>query len=98
MSVAGPGVLRDLLRSFSQRLDRLEQGLTAVHALLLRKDVHQDWFGTKEVAQALHRSEYTVRQWCAQQRLKAVKTKNGREWRIQRGELDRYHKEGLLPL
>ena len=51
------------------RLERVEQLL----AVLVDRQVVKEWYTTAEVAKALGRSEYTVREWCRQGRICAKK-------------------------
>src|SRR5262245_7606976 len=80
-----------------ERLDRIE---AAIQALAERGAV-REWYTTDEAAKLLGRAEYTVREWCRQGRLNAQK-RSGRgsypSWAISHAEIERYHREGLLPL
>lgn len=57
--------------------------------------------GPGEVAAALGRAEFTVREWCRLGRVRAEKKKSGRgpagEWIVSHAELTRVRNEGLLP-
>ncbi|MBY0589149.1 helix-turn-helix domain-containing protein [bacterium] len=61
----------------------------------------KEWFGTDEVAAALGKAPFTVREWCRHRRIRAKKRKSGRgnakEWMISAEELKRIQDEGLLP-
>src|SRR5262245_34959466 len=61
----------------------------------------KDHYTVEEAAQMLGKAEYTVRQWCLDKRIRAKKKKSGRgkhqAWVIERDELERYQREGLLP-
>jgi excisionase family DNA binding protein len=92
------GRLLTLLVRVDQRLDDVEQGLSAIRGNLLTDKTASEWLTTEEVACVLGRANFTVRQWCNQRRLRAQKTGNGREWRIHRDELQRYRRDGLLPV
>lgn len=80
-----------------QRLERIELAL----AVLVEMKTVKEWYTTSEVATALGRTEYTVREWCRQGRIKAKKKLcgpgKGGEWLICHGELTRIKNEGLLP-
>jgi predicted transcriptional regulator len=80
-----------------QRLDRIESAL----AILVEQKTVKDWYTTSETAKGLGRTEYTVREWCRQGRIKAKKKLCGRgkggEWLISHEELTRIKNEGLLP-
>jgi excisionase family DNA binding protein len=56
------------------------------------------WLSTTDAARVVRRSLFTVRQWCNHGRVHAAKTRNGRQWRIRCDELERYRREGLLPV
>jgi hypothetical protein len=80
-----------------RRLDRIESALSE----LLRQRTIKELYSTAEVAEALHRAEYTVREWCRQGRIRAKKKPCGRgkggEWLVSHEELTRLRNEGLLP-
>jgi transposase len=81
-----------------RRLDRIESALTE---LLLQRTA-KEWYSTAEVAEILERSDYTVREWCRQGRIRAKKKLCGRgkggEWLVSHNEVTRLKNEGLLPL
>jgi hypothetical protein len=62
----------------------------------------KDWYTTAEVAEALGKAEFTVREYCRLGRVHASKRACGRgasqEWVISHEELQRIRNEGLLPL
>jgi transposase len=78
------------------RLDRLE-GLLAV---LVERERTKEWYSTEEVGRLLGRSEYTVREWCRQGRIRGEKKGSGRgryqSWVVSHTELLRVQREGLL--
>lgn len=80
------------------RLDRIEATL---QTLVERQQV-KDYYSTEEVAKALNKSEYTVREWCRLGRIRAEKKGSGRgkyqSWVVTHEELLRIQKDGLLPL
>lgn len=80
-----------------QRLDKIESLLKA----LINQQVVKSHYSTAEVAQAVQKSEYTVREWCRLGRLQAKKKYSGRgsslEWVVTHSELERYRQNGLLP-
>jgi len=81
-----------------ERLERLE-GLLVV---LVEGRTVKDWYTTAEVAHALGKAEFTVREYCRLGRVRAKKRACGRgatqEWIISHEELTRIRNEGLLPL
>ena len=87
----------DTPRTVEERLDRIEAKLDA----LLERQTVKDYYTTEEVAKALSKAEFTVREWCRLRRVRALKRRCGRghaqEWMIAHAELLRYQNEGLLP-
>ena len=83
--------------TLEHRLARIEESLR----LLLQERVVQKYYSTADVAQALGKAEFTVREWCRMQRIRAEKRSCGRghskEWMISHEELERIRAEGLLP-
>jgi hypothetical protein len=81
-----------------QRLDRIEAAL----ATLGQRHATKEWYSTDEVAAALGKAEFTVREWCRRGRVRAQKKGSGRgkyrSWVISHQELLRLQREGLLPL
>ena len=79
------------------RLEKIESLL----ATLVGQRAVKEWYSTAEVAEALDRAEFTVREWCRLGRVRAEKKKAGRgptsEWIISHAELTRVRNEGLLP-
>ena len=71
-------------------------------AALVERQTIKDWYTTQEVARLTGRDEFTVREWCRHGRIAAVKRRSGRgphaSWAIGHAELQRYQREGLLPL
>ena len=87
------------------RFDGLDRRLGKVEALLeklVRQKTVKDWYSTAEVAELLGKAEFTVREWCRLGRVRAEKRMSGRgafpAWVISHDELQRYQREGLLPL
>lgn len=80
------------------RLSRIEDSLKT----LVREKSVKEWYSTAEVAKLLDRSEYSVREWCRNQRVLAVKKQTMRgahaEWLISHGELQRLRNQGLRPI
>ena len=68
--------------------------------LLLTGVPEREWYTTAEFAEAVERSEYSVREWCRLGRIHAAKKSSGRgshpAWVIHADELDRYRRDGLL--
>lgn len=100
VTVASSGQLPaafDAIESLHTRLDRIE---TALRNLIGQQN-GKEWFSTDEVAAALGKAPFTVREWCRHRRVRAKKRKSGRgnakEWMISAEELKRIQEEGLLP-
>jgi len=83
------------------RLGRIESMLSTLMEALSSQRSRKDHYTTAEVAKALGRDPYTVRQWCNEGRVNAGKRACGRgkskEWIISFDELERIRNEGLLP-
>lgn len=93
MNTSTPSELAPLV----ERLDRIE---AALREILQQKTV-KEWYTTDEVAAALGKAPFTVREWCRHGRIHATKRNCGRgsakEWIISCDELRRIQNEGLLP-
>lgn len=85
------------ISGLATRLDRIEETLRA----LLKQQPVKQWYSTSEIAELLHKAEYTVREWCRCGRIHATKRRYARgaypEWMISCEELLRIQNEGLLP-
>lgn len=79
-----------------ERLDRIE----AMLAVLVERQQGREWYTTREFAQAVGKTEFTIREYCRLGRLKADKRQSGRgaypQWVLSHAELERYLKNGLL--
>lgn len=90
-----------LLEELSSRCEAIESTLGE---LLSRFDGQpaRDYYTVTEAAEAMGRAPYTVREWCRLGRLNASKALSGRgidgEWRISNEEMQRWRREGLLPV
>jgi Helix-turn-helix domain len=86
------------MENFEERLSRIENLL----AELVGRQRVKDWYSTSEVGDILGKSEYTVREWCRQHRVRAGKRACGRgrakEWIVSHDELTRLKNEGLRPV
>lgn len=84
--------------SIEERLERIE----SILATLAEQQTIREWYTTDQMAQTLGKSEFTVREWARLGRIRAVKRRSGRgahaSWAISHEELQRYQREGLLPL
>jgi transposase len=84
------------------RLERIETQIVEVCDQLAGRKTVKAHYSTAEVAEALGKAEFTVREWCRNGRVRAEKRPCGRgrsqEWMIGHDELTRIRNEGLLPL
>src|SRR5690349_8640386 len=65
----------------SERLDRIERTQVAILErleILNSRQVVKDYYSTKEVAARVDRSDYQVREWCREGRVKGEKRPVGR--------------------
>ena len=73
-----------------------------VRDLLLSQKTIKDFYTVAEVAKLLGKSEFTVREWCRNGRVRGQKQGSGRgkhqAWVISHEELQRLQREGLLPV
>jgi len=87
-------LIRDLRQQMSVLIDLQSQPAIAGKP--------QEWYSTAEASKLLQKSEYTVRQWCNEGRINAVKREERRGgsslWKISTEEVARYKDEGLLSL
>jgi hypothetical protein len=81
-----------------ERLDKIESML----AVLVERQQVREWYTTQEFAQVVGKAEFTIREYCRLGRLRADKRRSGRgaytQWVLSHAELERYQREGLLPL
>ncbi len=86
------------MTALEQRLENIESML----AVLVERQTVKDFYEVDEFAALVGRAEFTVRQWCRVGRILARKKESGRgkhtAWAISREELQRYQREGLLPV
>ncbi|MFO0881521.1 MAG: hypothetical protein U0840_29835 [Gemmataceae bacterium] len=84
--------------SQEQRLERVETLLTS----LVEREQVKDWYDIAEFARMVGKAEFTCREWCRLGRIQGEKRGSGRgkyqSWVVSHDELQRYRKEGLLPL
>ncbi len=84
--------------TIDQRLDRIEQMLES----LISKETVKDFYTTDEFGKLIGKSEFTVREHCRLGRLHGQKRQSGRgphaAWVVSHQELQRYRREGLIPL
>ncbi len=92
----------DNFQEIIARLERIETQVAEVRDQLASQKTVKAHYSTAEVAEALGKAEFTVREWCRHGRIRAEKRPCGRgrsqEWMINHDELTRIRNEGLLPL
>ena len=54
-------------------LSRMDGRIMELRDILLAQRIVKDWYTTAEVGETLDKSEYTVREWCRQGRVRAQK-------------------------
>ena len=81
-----------------ERLDKIE----AMLFVLVERQQVREWYTTQEFARTVGKAEFTVREYCRLGRLRAEKRQSGRgaypQWVLSHEELDRYRRNGLLPI
>ena len=86
------------MEAIEERLSRIECML----AQLVEREQVRQWYSVDEFARIVGRSEFTCREWCRLRRIAAGKKASGRgkhaSWAISHAELQRYQREGLLPV
>lgn len=84
--------------TIDERLERIEAMLT----VLVEQRTVREWYSTEQFAQLVGKSEFTIREYCRRGRITAEKRRSGRgaypAWVISHEELQRFQREGLLPL
>lgn len=96
----GKGALPSVnaMNEIIERLDRIEAALAA----LARRQAVKEYYEVEEAAVLLGLAPFTVRNYCRLGRLRGEKKGSGRgkyqAWAISHAEIERYRREGLLPL
>jgi len=84
--------------TFEERLERIE----AMLVVLVERQTVKDFYEVEEFARLVGRAPFSVREWCRHGRIRASKRHSGRgahpAWVISHEELQRYQREGLLPI
>jgi hypothetical protein len=81
-------------------LNKLSTIEKAIERLDAKRTV-KEWYTPREVARILGKAEFTVREWCRNKRIRAIKRPSMRAsgvWAIPHTELLRIQNEGLLPI
>jgi hypothetical protein len=81
-----------------QRLEKIEAMLN----VLVERQTVKDYYEIEEFAQWVGKAPFTCREWARLGRIRAEKRRSGRgahsAWVVSHVELQRYQREGLLPL
>ncbi len=84
--------------NLEERLDKIE----AMLGILIERQQVREYYSVEEFARIVGRAEFTCREWCRHRRIRAEKKVSGRGahagWAIAHQELQRFQREGLLPL
>ena len=75
------------MKAILDQLVRLEQQNSEILLRLDRlagepREPQKEWWSPEELAGALHRKPFTVREWCRLKRIQAEKDKYSRLWRV----------------
>lgn len=91
----------DIFSQLQQKVDLLSEQITQLLDSV-KTQQKQDWYTIEQFARIVDKAEFTVREWCRDGRVNADKQRSGRgrhqSWTISHSEIERYHREGLLPL
>ena len=89
---------RDDAMNLEDRLANIENLLL----VLVERQQVREWYEIEQFAVLVGKAPFTVREWCRLERINAEKRRSGRgaypQWVISQAELERYQREGLLPL
>ena len=84
--------------SVDERLDRIESLLVS----LVERQTVKDFYAVEEFARLVGKAPFTVREWARLGRINGQKRGSGRgahtAWVFSHAELQRYQRDGLLPL
>lgn len=93
--------METLMERIEELLERMRNVEASVAHLVELRTV-KDWYTTEELAQIVGKAEFTVREWCRLGRIRAEKRNSGRgkfhAWVVSHAELQRFQREGLLPV
>jgi hypothetical protein len=102
MSVDQISGVMNLLASMSEELRLLRTEVVALRERPAVPPTPRTYYSVEEVATMLERSAYTVREWCRNGQVNAIKRAErrgaGMLWSISAEEVARYRNEGLLPI
>lgn len=70
--------------------------------LLVERQQVREWYEVEQFATVVGKAGFTVREWCRLGRIHAQKRRSGRgaypQWVIAHAELERFQRDGLLPI
>jgi len=94
--------LSEAVEQLNERLSAIGQVVAEIHESVTNQVPRKEWYTVGEVAEALGKAEFTVREWCRLGRVYASKRACGRgnsqEWIVADTEIERIRNEGLLPM
>ena len=94
-------IVLELLQRQAERVSAMESVLQQLIQRIVSQP-QKEFHTVTEAAELMDRAPYTVREWCRLGRLNASKALSGRgidgEWRISAEEIQRWQREGLLPV
>ena len=86
----------------NERMDAIGRAVTEIHESVMNQVPRKEWYTVAEVAEALGKAEFTVREWCRPGRVYASKRACGRgnsqEWIVADTEMQRIRNEGRLAM
>ena len=87
------------LQVVADRLTGLEKVTADIHQLLIGQRQEKEWYTTRELAEIVGKSDYTIREhWCNDGRIECQKDPGTGKWRIPGSEVRRLRAGGsLLP-
>ena len=96
-STGHPDLLLQAILVLGQRLAVIEHAMGEVKEVLCAQRIEKDWYTTNELAQALHKSHFTIQERsCNDGRIECQKDPNSGKWRIPGHEYRRLVNGGTL--
>ena len=87
---------------FNGKLGEMQTGPPVPFGELSWRQQVREWYTTEEFARAVNKADFTIREYCRLSRLRAEKRQSGRgkhaQWVLAHSELERYRRNGLLPV
>lgn len=92
-----PDLVLQAVLMLGQRLTALEAKVADIHQVVLAQRIEKESYSTREVADALRKTDYTVRErWCNEGRIDCEKDPESGRWRIPGHEYQRLIGGGTL--